>query len=286
MTEVDKDGLSLTDYTTTNSDYNKGNNSNNNTMRMVAKESQYVKNQNIARITESSHINFIKTQATAQRYAHKFNMCLDQAHISTYIPRIQFLDCCVYATNDFKTEYLCEKYLNHVLYKKWNDNAGSVDGVAKVNHVLQYHIDTSIAERGGIAEGDEDEDGSDSDDEPPTQAQQQVGQRHNPLEDCVLEGDIPQAFSHFTHIYSKRDHLVCDLQGTLSTITKDGVNTTVFELTDPCIHSKVRCDCSIRKRRCYHRFGATDKGDKGAQDFFKTHQCNAVCEILKIKHKV
>ena len=128
-----------------------------------------------------------------------------------------------------------------------------------------------------IIEGDEDEEESDDGSDYATALLSYL-----PPEDCILEGDIPQTFSHYTYRFGQRQHLVCDLQGNSSSIERNGVKVPVFELTEPCIHSKIKCNCEDRGRRCPHRFGATDKGEEGMRSFFKTHQCNAVCEVLRI----
>jgi hypothetical protein len=95
--------------------------------------------------------------------------------------------------------------------------------------------------------------------------------RHRQLIERVMDKDIPQAFTHFTYCHSKRKLMVCDLQGVLTTDATTG--TPVFRLTDPCIHYESR-----RGRQMV--YGRTDKGRKGMLDFFKTHQCNPVCELL------
>ncbi|RYG98588.1 hypothetical protein EON65_51250, partial [archaeon] len=71
-----------------------------------------------------------------------------------------------------------------------------------------------------------------------------------------------------------RKLLVCDLQGTLAI---NSTGSPVFLLTDPCIHFKQENSYDKPK------FGRTDKGSKGHSDFFCTHHCNVVCEILGIK---
>jgi hypothetical protein len=63
---------------------------------------------------------------------------------------------------------------------------------------------------------------------------------------------------------------VCDLQGELNV---DG-EVPFFELTDPCILTQQG-----------GRFGHTDKGQAGMHQFFATHHCNAVCELLGIKNR-
>ena len=80
---------------------------------------------------------------------------------------------------------------------------------------------------------------------------------------------VVQAFSHWTYVYSQRDFMVCDLQGELNVAGSE----PFFELTDPCMHSK----------RGKH-YGATDKGEKGMHEFFKTHHCNPACELVGIQN--
>ena len=87
----------------------------------------------------------------------------------------------------------------------------------------------------------------------------------------ILNEEVPQAFSHFTYMWSKREKIVCDLQGVLD----KSLLQPLFEFTDPVIHYKSK---SGRK----NVFGRTDKGQKGINDFFKTHKCNNVCKALGI----
>ena len=87
----------------------------------------------------------------------------------------------------------------------------------------------------------------------------------------IHESDIPQAFSHFTHRYTKRKKMVCDLQGVLN----KSASPPVFELTDPVIHY-----ASTRGRK--NVYGRTDRGKKGMNEFFCTHQCNDLCRLLRL----
>mmetsp|Transcript_12277 Transcript_12277/g.11107 ORF Transcript_12277/g.11107 Transcript_12277/m.11107 type:complete len:100 (+) Transcript_12277:1881-2180(+) len=87
----------------------------------------------------------------------------------------------------------------------------------------------------------------------------------------VLDSDIPQAFSHYSYTWSKRKLLICDLQG----VYNSKKNPPEFLFTDPCIHYN-----SVSGRKHVH--GKTDKGYRGIQDFFKTHKCNKLCELLGI----
>lgn len=92
----------------------------------------------------------------------------------------------------------------------------------------------------------------------------------DPTAECYV-----QAFSHFSHRYTRRTMLVCDLQGVLSVdegSKKEGCEG-MFELTDPVIHYKSR---SGRKQV----YGRTDFGMQGMHRFFETHLCNDVCVLL------
>jgi hypothetical protein len=66
--------------------------------------------------------------------------------------------------------------------------------------------------------------------------------------------------------------MVCDLQGVLDMTS----TPPKFELTDPCIHYASR-----RGRKMV--FGRADRGKKGMHEFFKTHNCNAVCRLLELE---
>ena len=49
----------------------------------------------------------------------------------------------------------------------------------------------------------------------------------------------------------------------------------MFRLTDPVIHYRSTKD-STKKGV----FGRTDKGAEGIQNFFRTHECNCICELV------
>ena len=88
----------------------------------------------------------------------------------------------------------------------------------------------------------------------------------------ILDEEVPQAFTHFSYTWSNREKMVCDLQGVLNKTTR------VFEFTDPAIHY-----ASKSGRR--HVYGRTDKGKDGMREFFKTHNCNKLCEALGISQE-
>ena len=58
--------------------------------------------------------------------------------------------------------------------------------------------------------------------------------------------------------------IVVDLQG--------AERADEYALTDPCINCKEP------------RFGGTNMGEAGMDEFFRTHKCNATCAKLKLKH--
>lgn len=184
------------------------------------------------------HKQSAKTQMEARRLAKKFNENIADRKLS--IPIIEFLEVNFYVCND--KSYLVEKRLDVKRYQKFNDNCGGVINESKQEINLELEA---------LPECDE------SDEEDSILPQNK---------DQIIDEDVPQAFSHWTYQYTRREKLVCDLQGVL---------TSRFELTDPAIHSKEG-----------KRFGLTDKGKKGMRDFFETHKCNPLCKALRLKHAV
>jgi len=71
--------------------------------------------------------------------------------------------------------------------------------------------------------------------------------------------ETPQTFSHFTYLVTGGQWLVCDLQGVGDTFT------------DPQVHTNPRERCPV----------AGNHGPKGMDDFFATHQCSPLCEMVK-----
>ncbi|XP_066936684.1 uncharacterized protein [Clytia hemisphaerica] len=255
---------------------------------LVAKDGKYVEDYNQLK---DFHYSFCKTQKIAANLAVKFNDRLDQSpQVAKTVPRVKFLDCFVYTFYDQYDEYnyLVEKQLDHNQYRKWNDNQGGIQGQKKVESPypgmvkevapLQMLKDlklkpimSDIIEE----ENSEDEEDDASDDEAsrrpepqPTVTTSNVAPKS---ELDILNEDVPQAFSHFSHKRSRRRRMVCDLQGVLDTSQKP----PMFELTDPVIHYK-----SSRNRE--NVYGKTDKGQKGINDFFQTHKCNNLCRALGI----
>ncbi|EDR26317.1 elongation factor 2 kinase, putative [Entamoeba dispar SAW760] len=77
------------------------------------------------------------------------------------------------------------------------------------------------------------------------------------------------AFAHWTWVHTKGTLLICDIQG---------VNANnKFYLTDPALHH-------IDQNKFI--YSETNLGEVGISQFFRTHQCNAICQGLHLpKHK-
>lgn len=208
------------------------------------------------------------TQKVASIPANKFNQKLDLLKAPNEIPRIKYLDCTYYSAwkGTWLQWWLVEKRLDVKSIHKWCDNGGGITNRTK-GDVNQLEDVTRMLENvslDAIVEGDEDEN-EDEDHVRPVSIQ--INTTHaacNPRFSKVLSEDVLLAFSHYTYVYSKRDFLVCDLQGILTQSSPP-----FFELTDPAIHSKEK-----------GQFGQTDHGRKGMNKFFETHKCNPLCEIL------
>ena len=247
---------------------------------MVAKESRYVEETGNLRDSRVFHSTFCKTQQTADRIAQEFNFRLATIPgVSSSSPRIRFLDCHVYVLQDSimgKVGLLVEKMLDVSRYQKWNTNNGGIAGVPSSCAEAVHAPDADDLLDGmkdlglnAIVEDNEGEDDSDEEDVVETEASRPMAARIGDVAISFTISDIPQAFSCFSHRFSGKKYLVCDLQGVLN-------ETSVppcFELTDPVIHYK-----SKSGRRAV--FGRTDRGPKGINDFYKTHQCSELCRAL------
>jgi len=78
------------------------------------------------------------------------------------------------------------------------------------------------------------------------------------------ERNTPQAFSHFSYEASGHSLLICDIQGVADIYT------------DPQIHTVAGEDKKERP------FGKGNLGQKGIDQFLKTHHCNPICHYLKL----
>eukprot|EP01038_Epipyxis_sp_PR26KG_P011609 gene11609-15547_t len=256
--------------------------------RPVTSSNQYVAKSSLHVVEERKlkdwHERFVFTQIKSQTLALKFNSRLDSLGLTKEIPRIEFLDCSVYFcknnSNKFSAAFLCEKSLSGNTYRKWNDNTGRIDGQHIKDHNFEEaimhannnnNVKDAIIQIDRIEEGSEDDEESDDDEEYESK-KAPLKSEVLELEAKVLEVDVPQAFSHFTHVHTKRSLLVCDLQGVYNHSGK----YPIFEFTDPCIHT--RC----RKNKSY---GNTNLRSKGINNFFKTHKCNPLCSLLGIADK-
>ena len=237
--------------------------------KLVAKESRFqvdVENIDWHKIW-TFHRTFCNTQERAQGLAEVFNDRLRKlpCYDPESTPTISFLQCSIYVVKISNSEaigVLVEKQLNPSNYKKWNDNCGGVDGLLRDGgdeNVALKKLDDIIEE---CDEEDEDEDEDEEYD---------VDESNKDYTDeyCIDPLDIPQAFSHFTYRYTKRQLLVCDLQGVLND------NPPHYELTDPVIHFR-----SKRGGKRRSLFGRTDRGRKGINDFFSTHKCSPLCRMM------
>jgi hypothetical protein len=258
-------------------------------MCYVAKESRFADSEDKK---PEFHRVFCETQARAQRFADVFNKRVSALSAVTCanggrIPLVKFLDCSVYVLQDANQgefSVLVEEMLDGS-YQKWNNNKGHVKGqdqdeAKRQLDELEEHMQgltVGDLDLGAIAESDEEEEEEDSE-EDDNDTDSVLGGTTMPaalsgvaLPPTVSDADVPQAFTHFTHRYSKRKQMVCDLQGVLD----ESVSPPVFKLTDPVIHYR-----SEHGRK--NVYGRTDHGVKGMDKFFATHECNALCRLLKM----
>ncbi len=228
------------------------------------------------------HVVFAATQLCAARLAKNFNRDLDKMCISENVPRVQFIDPMFYhgcSGNQQWVNGLCEEFLPG--FTKWTDNRGGIKHVAAVPG--RAGVEEEFLEE----EHEEENSGDDDNEFGPVDAaaravavvmQQERDERaassssrplrftFAPAAAGILDVDVLLAFSHWTYVSTRRKNLVCDLQGTLTT-TEAG--KPLYKLTDPSIHSN--------KKKAY---GKTDHGRTGVTNFFKSHECNALCQAL------
>ena len=237
---------------------------------MVAKESR-LQDDMALEDRRQFHRVFCETQHQAQVIALEFNKRLAAIPgVDCSTPRITFLDCSIYFVDGgtYNFGYLVEEMLNPSAYKKFNSNNGYVDGVSSAAVPADAPIElpepaAAPVALGAIAEESDEEGYDSSDDELSADAPPPL------TVVSISAADIPQAFSHFSHLFTKRKMLVCDLQGVLDT----ECSPPVFKLTDPVIHYT-----SSQGRT--NVFGRTDRGQKGVNSFFKTHKSSELCRML------
>lgn len=81
------------------------------------------------------------------------------------------------------------------------------------------------------------------------------------------ERNTPQAFSHFSYVWSGYSSLICDVQG----VAIDGVKDIY---TDPQAHTQ-------NNEKLINCLG--NLGGLGINAFFSTHKCNAICQALGLE---
>lgn len=196
---------------------------------------------------------FCRIQNKSQRIAEAFNHKLDSiSTLDPSTPRVSFVDCYVYyLTDDSRGQYsvVVEPKLEGD-FEKWNNNNG--------------WRRQSARDTGGqniITIKEEDSDSISNDFNPSPFASQEFL--------CVTKNEVAQAFSHFSYHFSRKQALICDLQGVYDKASN------MFKFTDPVIHyHNARKDC--RKSR----YGRTDMGQRGIDSFFKSHKCNDLCGLV------
>jgi hypothetical protein len=238
---------------------------------MVAKETNLVE-----RIEENVkfHESFAETQSLASYLADEFNrrLCALPGYNVETTPKIAFLKCSVLVLMDPDWAgglrgVLVEKKLDTDRHgwTKWNSNAGGVDGrAAHAPLDVDYELaklmgKMDMGTAGAILEGDSDEEDESSDDDDGFVASEHTN--------SPKPSDYLQAFTHFTHRYTNKKVMVCDLQG----VFDDEASPPTFELSDPAIHY-----ASTTGREMV--YGRTDKGKTGMHLFHKTHRCSEICK--------
>eukprot|EP01135_Chromosphaera_perkinsii_P001170 Nk52_evm9s160 gene=Nk52_evmTU9s160 len=258
------------------------------------------------------HDSFCRTQLKARKIARYFNKQIKTHYSlkgwhDAQPPRIEFLYCSVYHMANLKEsgiegrEVLVEEMLeNPSKFQKWNSNNGKVffnNTCDDANGALQAPgrltvgsiFDSILASKSKsktrkvklatLDEVPQCEEREFEDMEASDTEMDDLMNAHKASSDSqtielrdIKEEDFPQAFSHYSHICTSRQLLICDLQGEL-TKSRDG--GAVFRLTDPAIHVADR-----DSYKTYRPYGLTDKGRQGIRRFYQTHECTSVCKLL------
>jgi len=256
---------------------------------MVAKESRFIAKDTDYDQRMDYHKEFMRTQAIAAEMANLFNNDID--NLSTHfpsshhdyilqatktMPRINFLaPLVVEAHNPEEYNILIEPMLEGK-YEKFNDNMGMVKGKsAKVNidELSKSFGNMGLGVFGVIEECSDDEDSDDEIFDNKESCPENGSYNFSAIKDEFF----PQAFSHFSYVKSKKRFMVVDLQG-VHMSKPDG--TCSYELTDPVIHKHRK---NNKTKFSQWTFGRTDRGEKGMDAFFHTHQCNEVCKLLGLE---
>ncbi len=232
---------------------------------LVAKESRFLHESEDGRDSWKARDKFVKRfckiQMSAVGAAMEFNKKLDSiASLDPDTARVNFLNCSIYYLNHpTKGEFsvIVEDKLDGK-FEKWNNNNGWHVGRQNMKSEASSSLDT-VRESDGV---DESEEGSGGDFMNPIEIDNGI---------FVKKEEVAQAFSHFSYIFSGQKMLICDLQGVYNT------NKRVFNFTDPVIHYH---DAKKESKRNKGVYGRTDMGQKGIQNFFRTHECNCLCDLI------
>ncbi len=167
-----------------------------------------------------------------------------------------------------------EEKLDHNRWYKWNANNGYVEGMkeapvfddkAEIN-IISHSL--GKLDLGILEECDEEEEESEDDDQ--DYAEENTKSAVEEVAPVVYSpSEVAQAFSHFSYWATGRKRLICDIQGVFC----EEVNT--LRLSDPVIHyyNHLKED-----KRMVH--GRTDRGRKGIEMFFETHECSKLCHLV------
>lgn len=238
----------------------------------------------------------MRTQNISADFAKQFNEALDNLHTHfrgldvrekrhlDNLPRIEFIEPMVVDVLDGSKRkfFLIEKLLDGK-YEKFNSNNGYICREAREDNNVDDEDDLvgnmNNLNLGAIEEGEEDEESDDDSD-----VEDIVEKLFDEKESAPIQGSyylnelksshIPQAFSHFSYVKSRKKMIIVDLQGVL-TVNEEGKD--MFELTDPVIHRR------NRKAGRQWDFGRTDRGKKGINDFLKSHKCSEMCRLLGLE---
>jgi hypothetical protein len=204
--------------------------------------------------TGAEETTFHKQKLVAQKYSKRMAEVFNSeiARLSSQpgaAPRLTFPTSYLLQTTGGPGEvrYLfVEQYIEGKLVK-WNSNSGFVRS-------------SKTAALDAIFEDEEDEDEDEDGDE----------NENDRGGGIFAVDDVPQAFSHWSHLNSQKhfgeSFLICDLQGFYN------ASRRTYELIDPVLHSGVR-------ETTYAR---TDHGPKGVDKFYATHCCNNLCRRLRL----
>jgi hypothetical protein len=201
----------------------------------------------------------MRTQNISANYAKLFNEALGNLHTHfsgldsrtqrhlDNLPRVEFIEPMLVEVRDGKKTkcFLIEKLLDGK-YEKFNSNNGYICQEAKAdNNATEDDLIDNMNNLGlgAIEEGDDEEEESDCEDDEEDIVERLFDEKESvPINGTyklqeLKSSHVPQAFSHFSYVKSRKKLIIVDLQGVL-TVTDEGKN--MFELTDPVIHNRYK----------------------------------------------